>query len=466
MTKKRDSILLASSLIILGLVSCWLIYQKYLKPQYSLLLLLPQNYQISFELKRDRFTLPDLQQQKLLKNPVIKQIYEEVEQSLKTELDRLSDGAKNFLNQTEEIVVFFNQPGQYGLAARIPNKKLAGELKAVDFAGWQKMIIKDQILALASSEDLLAEMAGQKLKATAIPYLSLTLNPWLTVRFKSAFLETDYSPRPLDDLRQILSPLKNLPAQNFFLEIDSDPYALSLTLTPEQIGQNETNGELADYLPLALNQADVSLGIGDFNELTGQLASNPNLQQLWASLDARLWIQNQLSISNLIKQLKPPLIFSSKGDDWQVLTSADNRDVFEYYLKNYFAQAEPKESPKTLPDGTRVTELIADTSKISWRETAVSGWQVFTYPQAKNDSQLGLALKDGRLIVGNNLNDFRLSETNLGCSFAAKPAKEISLFFQAEPAELRSIFKQPLINFSKISAASYLNGQLQICLGL
>ena len=352
MTKKRDSILLASSLIILGLVSCWLIYQKYLKPQYSLLLLLPQNYQISFELKRDRFTLPDLQQQKLLKNPVIKQIYEEVEQSLKTELDRLSDGAKNFLNQTEEIVVFFNQPGQYGLAARIPNKKLAGELKAVDFAGWQKMIIKDQILALASSEDLLAEMAGQKLKATAIPYLSLTLNPWLTVRFKSAFLETDYSPRPLDDLRQILSPLKNLPAQNFFLEIDSDPYALSLTLTPEQIGQSKTNGELADYLPLALNQADVSLGIGDFNELTGQLASNPNLQQLWASLDARLWIQNQLSISNLIKQLKPPLIFSSKGDDWQVLTSADNRDVFEYYLKNYFAQAEPKESPKTLPDGT------------------------------------------------------------------------------------------------------------------
>jgi hypothetical protein len=468
MTKKRESILLALSLIILGLVSVWLIYQKYLKPQYSLIEVLPQNYQISFELKQDRFTLPNLQKQKLLKNPAVRQIYEQVQQSLNNELAKLSNEAKNFLSQTEELIVFFNQPGQYGLAARISNKKQAEKLKTIDFADWHKIIIKDQILALATDADLLTEMAAQKLKETSIPYLSLTLNPWLTVRFKSAFLETDYPQSPLTDLQQVLSPLKNLPAQNFFLEIDSDPYTLSLTLTPEQTGQTQAGGQLADYLPLAMNQADAYVGIDNFNELTDQLAVNPNLQQLWASLDSRLWIQNQLSLSNLVKQLQTPIIFSLKGDEWQLLTSADNRNIFEYYLKNYFAQEHPKESLKILPDGTRVIELIADTSKISWQETSVLGWQVFTYPQAKNNGHLGFALKDDKLIVGNQLNDFHFSQPNLSCSFNAKnkPVKKLSLFFQAKPSELSLIFKKPLTGFSKISGLAYVNGQIQICLGL
>lgn len=496
--KKISSKLIIVFLILAGILAGWLLYQRYLKPAYELNQLLPPNYQISFELRTDRFSLPKLQLQKILKNPLLKDIYRQAEEGINSELNKLPEQSRNLLKESQHLILFWQNPESYGLLVEIPNNKLAKKFAGADFPGWQTTIIKKQILVLASNPDLLQTIIGQKLAPALPAYLSLSIAPWLTVTLENSFLNEQYQNPLLADMQKILQPLTiEATANNYQLTLDSNAFALTLSLIPNPAKNPENNTDLGPYLSNLLDNPDLAVGLSSFNDLAKQLEKNESFKNLWQKLDSYLWINQQISLSNLMKKLKFPLLFSQKGETWQILTTAENQKIIEKQLKSYLAQFAPKEAPKKLPDGTRAIELIADESKIKWLEEksvdspSEAGWQTFTYQLPKNNDKLGFALKNGLLMAGNQINQLKLNKSStftkhqfsgaeysvkvldkleLNCSFAQvqeKPIKTpIANFFTIKPTASWLRLAENLQNFSQITAISSPDGKIKVCLEL
>ena len=464
--KKYGGKIIIGLLILAGLLACWLLYQRYLKPQYELTQLLPKDHQISFEFKSDRFSLPLVQQQKMLNNPTIAEVYSAVAKDLNAELAKFSQEAMEILEKSQHQIFFYQTPEKYGLIIEIPNQKTFKKIGQVNFEGFYKQTIREQILALANDEELLNQMVGQKITATSIPYLSLTIDPWLTIRFQDSFLEASYDNAALSGAQQVLQPLKNTETKEYYLEMDSDSLAIDLILKPKETNEINNQLDLTGYLDFIQKEPDLVLGLTDLEDLKYQLDNNQSLQSLWQKFDSQLWISRQLSLTNLLKQLKSPIILSLKGNNFQILTNSENRDLAEYYLKSYLAQFSPKEILKVLPDGTAVTELVADFSKISWQESSIGDWQSFSLPESGHN--LGFAQKDGLLLVTNNLSELNFSQFQVACSFGSKqqpinPIKSlISLNSGVSWLKLADVLK----NFSNINLISSSNGQIKVCLGL
>ncbi|MCX6785674.1 MAG: hypothetical protein NTZ18_02355 [Candidatus Komeilibacteria bacterium] len=444
----------------------FLLYQYYLKPSYDLAKAVPQNFQISFELKTDRFSLPALQAKKLLNNPLFKDIYQQAQDGLNTELNKLPKESQNLLAQSRHFILFWQNPGSYGLLAEIPNNQLAKKFAATSFPGWQTSIIKKQILVLASNKDLLKTINNQKLSPALPAYLSLNIAPWLTVSAQNSFfLNESYQNPLLGNLQKILKPLSFSAVGNYRLTLDANAFALTLNLSPEIANPATTALDLAPYLNYLLENPDLAIGLNSWADLNSQLEKNENFKALWQKIDSYLWLDWQISLSGLMKQFKFPVLFAQKGQVWQILTVADNKDLIEKQLKSYLAQFNPREVAKKLPDGTRAIELLANENTIKWQEAEnKNGWQTFSV------NQLGFALKNGLLIAGNQINQLNLNKLEVNCSIAQiqeKPIKTpITGFFTIKPTGLALKMAANLQNFSKISAFSLNNGQIQMCFGL
>ena len=460
--KKHDSKIITGFLILAALVAGWLLYQRYLRPQYQLIQLLPKDHQISFEYRSDRFSLPGLQQQKMLSNQALLEIYSATEKDINSELAKFNFEAREILERSEHKIFFYQSPEKYGLIIAIPNRKTFKKINEVSFEGFHKQIVKEQILALSNDQELLNQMAGQKITADSIPYLSLTIDPWLTVKFRSSFLKARYQNGILSDLQRILQPLEFTGSNDYYLEIDSDSLSVNLSLKPASPASADSQSDLRPYLDFLPQKPDLVFGLSDLESLKKQLGSSQNLQSLWQKFDSQLWIANQVSLANLLRQAKPPVIISLKGNDWQILTSSDNRDLAEYYLKSYLAQLSPKESLKILPDGTPITELVADFSKIQWQEGLIGDWQSFS------SQKLGFALKDGLMLVGNNILEPSLGRFEPACSFGSKqqPKNPIETIISINSGLSWLNTSNFLKNFSNISLISYPNGEINACLGI
>lgn len=473
--QKSSSKIISGFFILAGIMAAYLLYQNYLKPSYELSGLVPQDFQISFELRTDRFSLPKLQLQKILKNPLLKDIYRQAEESINSELNKLPEQSRNLLKESQHLILFWQNPESYGLLVEIPNNKLAKEFAVADFPKFQKTIIKKQVLVLASNSALLQTIASQKFSPALPAYLSLSIAPWLTVTLENSFLNEQYQNPLLADMQKILQPLSiEATANNYQLTLDSNAFALTLSLIPNPAKNPENNTDLGPYLNNLLDNPDLAVGLSSFNDLAKQLEKNENFKNLWQKLDSYLWINQQISLSNLMKKLKFPLLFSQKGETWQVLTTAENQKIIEKQLKSYLAQFTPKEAPKKLPDGTKAIELVADESKISWLEEKVgsplgeAGWQTFSYQLPKNNDKLGFALKNSLLMISNQINQLKLNKLELNCSFIQEKSAKmpINSFFNLKPTASWLKLAENLQNFSKISAFSLANGQIELCLGL
>lgn len=451
--------------ILAGLLAAWLLYQNYLKPAYELSNLLPADFQISFELRNDRLTFPKIQQEKILKYPLFKELYQEIVGNVELELAKWPSELKTIAQTAEHSLLFFKSPQAYGLLFKISDKRQLKQAAAAEINGWSKTIIKKQVLVLTSSPELLQEITAEKTFSSVRPaYLSLTVNPWLKVNFQNSFFAAKYQEPILNDLQSILWPL-SLNQNNYSLTLDSDAYSLILNLTPEQKTAPEQPADLKPFLPDLLKEADLAVGLADNLELQKALENNENLRKLWHDFDSHLWISSQLSLSSLFKQLKYPLLFSQKGDQWQILTISENKDILEHHLKAYLAQFMPKETRKVLPDGTLAVELIADLSKIQWEAENINDWQVFNYPTLNlGESQPGFAVKDNLFIISNKIKPFNLSPLELKCSFSENSA--INGFFMLKPVVSWLKLAENLKNFSNITAISSPDGEIKVCLGL
>ncbi len=462
--QKNGAKIIIVFLIITGLVASWLMYQRYLRPQYELTQLLPKNYQISFEYKSDRFSFPKLQQEKILGNPALAGIYSGISKDLYYEFNKLNKEAQEILNQSKHTIFFYQDPEKYGLILKIPNKKTVEKIKQINFAGFNKRIVKEQILALANDQELLNQMVSQKISATSIPYLSLTISPWLKISFQNSFLNSSYPNQTLSQFQKTLQPLQFATPADYLMEIDSDAYSITLALKPAEPFSYENKTNLWHYFDFFQTNPDLVIGLTDLEDLKFQLENNENLKNLWQKFDSHLWISRQLSLSNLLKQLVPPVVFSLKGDKWQILTVKENKIVLEYYLKSYLAQFRPKESLKILPDGTRTTEFIADFSKINWQESQVGSWQTFQYDNSGNKN--GLAEKDDLVIFSNKIDQLGFDKLSLSCSIIDKNGAKLPLetVFSLKSVVSWLNISEELINFDEMTIISAPDGQIRTCL--
>ncbi len=450
--------------ITLLAVMGWLLYQNYLKPSYDINQLLPDNYQISFELKTDRFALPKLQQQKLTKNPALNKIYLQIKNSLESELNKLPASSAELVKNPLHSILFWQTPQKYGWLMQIPNSATLTKMLQADFSPWQKKIVKNQILVLASDAELLQLITAQKLTTATPAYLSLTISPWLTVKLKPEFFNDHYQNSLLQDLQTILKPLAG---QEYQMSVDSDPYFITLSLVPKNL-KTAQEPDLKTFLNYLLADPDLIFGLNNLEKLTSELNSQENLKKLWQKLDGYLWLNSQISLSSLAKKIQPPLLFSQNRQQWQILTAADNKNLIENIFKNYFGQFYPAEAKKILPDGSKAIELIANPGKVKFTETQNKGWKIFTYPVLTELSELGFALKDNYLMISNQITSLNLANFEPICSFSQQNLglKPLGALLMVKPDQSWLNISENLKNFSKISAFSFTDDQIQICLGL
>lgn len=460
--------------IIYGLIGLaviyagFLMYSHYLKPSYPLTQFLPQNYQISFEYKNDRLTFPALQQKKLLANPLFKSVYDNVIKKLNEEINRLPENGRSILKKSRHGLVFWQDNQNYGLIVELNDSASAKLAEQADFKPWQQHLFKKEILLLASTRNLMSQMTGQKIQAGSPAYLSLTIAPWLTIKLNKTFFSGDYDDSFLNSLQTALSPLKNSPTENYRLEVDSDPYTLMARLLPDGQSATTTSFNLKDYFGYLSQNSQLVVGLTNLEEIPGQLINNPNFKRLWTELDGKIWISKQISLSSLLKNAKPPVLFSWSADSWQIITTSQNRDLAEYYLKNYLGQFEPKEKAKILPDGSRSMELIAAPEKIIWQETERAGWRMFTYPKNEVYKDLGLAIKGEIMIISNKIGQNTDQGLELNCSLIPKTWENqpINTLFWLNPRVSRLKLAENMKNFNKIMFTGYANTEMAMCLGL
>src|SRR3989338_11062743 len=203
------------------LLAAWLLYQTYLKPSYELSQFLPPDFQISFELRRDRLTFPKIQQEKILKYPALAGLYEKAESALEPELKNWPLELQNAAKESTHGLLFFQSPDEYGLLLEISERKQFKQLGELKITGWHQAMIKKNILTLTNSTALLEKITGQKGLKGQPTYLSLTIKPWLEMRLQNSFFAAKYQDSILSGLQSILWPL-GLSQNRYYLTLDSD----------------------------------------------------------------------------------------------------------------------------------------------------------------------------------------------------------------------------------------------------
>ena len=453
--QKKGFVLIAIFTAILMAISGYLIYAFYLTPSYELHQLLPQNYDISFEFKADRFTFPSVQKNQLLKNPTFNIIYDGIKQEIDNQLDVLPLDAKTALLGFKHFIFFLSENNHFGYIAKIKDNQTKKQLAKLNFSGWPTKIIKDQIFLAANNEDLLNEMASQKLSLGPLSYFSISISPWLKTSFQNNFFKQNYNSQTLTSLQQILLPLA-LTDNNYSLEFNSNFKLLETILSPEKSTDLSNSIDLNDLMAYLPSNSNTVFGLADLNTLTENLDKNPNLQALFSQFDSYFWLNYQISLSNLLKKLKGPILIGIDGQNWRIITNSKNIELAEYYLHQYFGQFSPKTQLITLPDGTMATELINNPDSVIFKEIEDDGWKF--HINNDYDGQIGYAEMNDLLIIGNNINNIEYFGFQPNCQ-----TEDITAIFSINPEKSSLKVSAFLKNFTEVTAVQLNSGHLKVC---
>jgi len=458
--QNRKKIALTIGLILLALLG-WLVYQKYLKPTYNLNQLVPDNYQISLELSLDHYNFPTLEQNKLLQNKGVSSIYGQISRILDNSLNQLPDNeAKSIIKNSEQGLIFFKDQETFGLIFKIPFTKNSKKISKINFEPLSSAVIKNRILVLTNSLELLKNIQQQNLKPKINPYLSFTLNPWFKVNLNKKFFEAKYNYPFLADLQQIFLPLNFTAVNAYNLELDNQKNDLEFKLRPQTPASE--NGDLKSFISLIDEKALVSLGVAKIETITQELENNQNFKSFWNQLDNQLFLNQQLSLANLSKTVKSPIILAFGENFWQIITDKKEEALAKTVLTGYLAQFKPKEVKKILPDNTKAVELVADPAKIEWQKADLNGSQI-TY-QDLPAGKLGWLINNDKLIISNKLDQMSLKNINFTCG-ADKKTPIINAFY-LNPQFSKLNLNNFLRYFSYFSGVSYNDGEVRLCLGL
>lgn len=458
---QKYSLITVLSLMTLLLVICgYLIYHYYYLTDYDLNQFLPENYLLSVELKTDPFNLPKMQLAQLLTNPIFNQLYQSIRTDLDDYLINLPADSRQLLSQFQESLFFLTTADSFGFIAKIPNEKLTKQLRPANFPGFYTKIIDNRLFLLSNSQELFSILNNKNVAVKAKPYFSLSLSPWLKINLPKSFFTENYNTPILNTFKQIAWPL-SLIADNYTLEITSQFKQLQFKLYPatKLITKASNQITLADWLKYLPENYNLLIGFADLKNFTENLQKNQNMQDIFKDLDAYLWQTYQLSLSNLIKQITGPVIFSQDHDNWQIITALANKQLAESYLKQYFGQFKPKNQQIKLPDGTLATELINNPESIAFDTFEKDGWKFNIIKD--NSYKIGYKYKENALIIGTNLENSLSPSKQLDCQ-----GSNISNIFSLKPEIISNQLSSYLLSFSQITAFQTNQNQIDVCLNL
>jgi len=457
--QKHGFKIILSLTAVLLIISGILIYHYYLKTDYALDQLLPQNLAISFELKMDRFTLPKVSKDQFLKNELLEAVYNAVNQEIEQQLGQLPPESQAELKKIDHLILFVTPAGEFGLVAKIPASYSAKKNSQVIFPGWQTAVIKKKFLAISRSQSIIQQLTEQKLAVASWPDFSVTLSPWLNISVSETFFHNQYPSPILTELQNVLWPLA-LTKNNYSLQFNSGYKFLETVLIPDQAEPTANLTDLASWLDLMPGQSQVILGLPNLADFSSNLESNPNLAQLFEEIDHYLWLDYQISLSNLIKKINGPVLIGKGGDDWRIIAKIENLYLADSYLRSYFGQFQPKKQKITLPDGTMATELISNPEAVTLVEKNINDWTVFIIHDSP--AKVGYATKGDLLMIGNNIEEAMSAQKfYLDCF---KNNQVFSIFSIKDTNN--ELFAPILRNFAKINVITTDKGQIKACFTL
>lgn len=443
--------------LALLLIACgYLIYIYYLAPAYELEQLLPENYDISFELKLNRFALPEIQKKELLSNKTINRVYLAGKLGIDDYLNKLPLATQADLKKFKQLILFTDSLENIGLIGKIPDRQTYRKILSGNFPDLFAKILKKQILIVSNNETLLKEMAGRKLTAATLPYFSLSFGNWLKINIQNSFFEKKYPNPTITELQKILWPL-TLTKNSYSLKFNAGFKYLELFLTPAVKPKSVSPSLLDKFLAYLPANSDFVLGLNDLSVLTAGLETNNNLQDLLKQADYYLWQNYQISLSNLIKTIKGPILIGINDKTWRIITVMDNKDLAKSLLKQYFGQFKPKTKKNTLPDGSLATELIADPDSVSFIEFDRDGWH---FSLIAPDKKIGYISQNNLLIISNDLDNI-----NNG-NFRLCQNKNLHSVFSILPGDSQFKIADSLLEFNKIEVINNIAGEIKVCLEL
>lgn len=458
---KYGSLIMIVILFCLLIMVIYLLYREYYQPVYRLTNLLPSNYTLAIEIKNDEENLPKIIVEELLRQPTLKNIYQETAENIAPYLKKLPPLLSDLIKKPGEHLFFLVDQETFGLIIKLNDKDEAEAIKNSSFPGLYHQVIKKQILVISNKPEIIDQISSQPFSPLSPFNFSLSFAPWLTIYFQDSFFQQTFDYQLLTDFQTVLLPLKITGQKSYRLEFTNAPHQLILELKPEKLNKTApAQVDLDDYLRYLPNNYDLILGLSDLNNFTNELSANENLNHYFKQADLWLWLKTQTSLSRLIKELQGPMVIAASSQQWQIVAEAVNQTALDYYLRRYLAQFTPLKKTITLPDETLAVELIADPQTITWETSSNKDWQTFGYPLSQTDDKIGYAIKENLLIISNKINNFLKSDFENQCDLA-----KISALFSINPQKLNWLTIEPLLkNFAKITAISSNDGQIKLCL--
>lgn len=460
LTPQRSFLIVIILTALLMVISGYLIYIYYLAPHPELYQMLPADYDISFELKTDRFSLSHLQKKQLLENETINAVYREALKEIENSIKDLPAEIKNSFIRLPHFVLFFTSPRTFGLISEISDNRAKKTLTQFNFNNISGKLIKGGIFIASNNPTLLEEMANNKLTATAIPYFSIALSPWLKINIQKNFFNQQYSSPVINNFQRIIQPL-SLSNNNYSLSLINSYKLLELVLSPERQNFAENNSIIIDNTLLNYLPTDYSMAIGlaDIKLLTENLAKNGNLSDFFKHYDSYFWTNYQISLSNIIKKINGPLVIGLNNQHWRVITGASNKEQVEYFLKQYFGQFKPIAKNVVLPDKTLATEMVNNPGSVVFDEKTIENGKLYTIKDQLDGA--GYIIINNLLIIGDNLSAVNQSEVDLPCS-----AGNMQILFSVNPQKSSIISSEMIKQFPNITVYQDSDNNIHACLML
>ncbi|MBT3690362.1 hypothetical protein HOE31_03890 [bacterium] len=451
-------------LIVLLIFVGYILYKEYYNEKYELKNLLIDDYQIALEYDLQKTNLSKIQLNDLTDNQIINKIFIENKLNIDSYLNTLPLGLLNDIKKQKHGLIFMPDNNQFAYLVEFNN-----EVKDLDYPKETEelflKLIMNKVLIITNDKELLSKINNQELSKKDILNFSVNLKPWSTIYFQKAFFNQEYTNPLLTDLQLILNPLLTTNNENFNLEISVENNKLILNLEPSNLNNENNITELENIINYSNLNNKFSLGINNIELFINQLENNTYLQDIFRSLDNNLWIEHQFSLSNIIKDLKGPIILSFNDNSWQITTNINNQELFNDNLKNYLARfTETLRQELILPDNTKAIELITNPASVIWQETTINEWQMYKYDMGSK--KMGYASNNDILIISNNLDqiDFYNIKNNnkdTDCSL-----NNLNSFIIIKPESAWPISSSKLKEFTEISAFSSNNNQIRMCLKL
>ena len=221
-----------------------------------------------------------------------------------------------------------------------------------------------------------------------------------------------------DNLRNYLNQKQDLPEQIFsqltfkdsYLTMDKKGDQWDFKIFTEFLNPLRPAQQLADYLPKDFSVFFSSINLMEVFADQGQIFSDPFWQNI-GYLEAVYNFDFKRSAEIFLNQPVDLIIFDDKkesvfGFDYiMFVPQTDKAEIekLENLVRVILAQKLPRPVPHTLPDGSQVTELLADIDSWQWQKEPISnGLEISYLSEPAIKFEISYLTKDDKTIISSS----------------------------------------------------------------